>query len=151
MPGANRFAGVLESAVGSTMRPGDPGTTRLRRDWGDRLVSVRYRYTAAPPTRYTTVEIVVDAAPWKISPKRLVLVDVRSWESEIRKTVAGAGGRWEPKARAWRLRYDKAIALGLGRRLRLTAPGHAPRTSLPLPTRTSLQKPIASTKIGRDA
>ena len=69
----SRFDRVFESAVGSTLRPGAPGTARLARDWGDRLVSVRYRYSETPPTRFTTVEFVVTEAERKPSPSRRVL------------------------------------------------------------------------------
>lgn len=103
-----QFDRVFESVVGSTLRPGAPGTARLARDWGERLVSVRYRYSESPPMRFTTVEFVVAAADWKPSPTRQVLVDVKSWESELRGKVQAAGGQWMPKAMRWRLRYDKA-------------------------------------------
>ena len=150
MPGASRFAGVFETAVGSTMRPGDPGTAKLVRDWGDRLVSVRYRYAAFPPTRFTTVELVVDAAPWKPSAGRSVLVEVRSWESDLRKKVAEAGGRWEARAGRWRIRYDRAAALGLADRVQLTIT-RTRRTSTAVGTRDSLPKPNSRGKIGRGA
>ena len=150
MPGANRFTGVFETAVGSTMRPGDPGTAKLVRDWRDRLVSVRYRYAAFPPTRYTTVELVVDAAPWKPAPGRSVLVEVKSWESDLRKKVSEAGGRWEARAGRWRIRYDKAAALGLANRVQLTIT-RARKTSTAVGTNISLPKPKARGKLGRGA
>ncbi|MEO8054618.1 MAG: hypothetical protein ABI768_05665 [Acidobacteriota bacterium] len=150
MPGPNRFAGVFGTIVGSTMRPGNPGTTKLTRDWGDQLVSVRYRYAASPPMRFTTAEIVVDAAPWKPAPSRSVLVEVKSWESDLRKKVAEAGGRWEAKAGRWRIRYDKAASLGLADRVQLTT-NRTPRISTAVGTRISLPKPKSRRKIGRGA
>jgi hypothetical protein len=95
-----RFDRVFESVVGSTLRPGAPGTARLARDWDDRLVSVRYRYSDSPPMRFTTVELVVSAAPWKPSKARQILVEVKSWEPELRAKVQAAGGQWVPRARS---------------------------------------------------
>jgi hypothetical protein len=132
-----RFAGAIDSVVGSTMRPGVPGTKRPVRDWGDRLVAVRYRYTDDPPTRFTTIEVVVAVAPWRLSPARLVLVEVKSWESELREKVKAAGGRWVPKAARWRMRYDRALALGLNERVSFLVP-HASKTSTDTEIQTSL-------------
>ncbi|HQQ75851.1 MAG TPA: hypothetical protein PLB01_00730 [Thermoanaerobaculia bacterium] len=155
MPGGNRFAGVFDTAVGSTMRPGDPGTAKLTRDWGERLVSVRYRYAADPPMRFTTIEIVVDAAPWKPSPARPVLVEVRSWESALRKRIVEAGGQWDARAGRWRIRYDKVLALDLGARVQLTkkARGRTRRSKISTPegTPTSLPKPKPPRNVGRGA
>jgi hypothetical protein len=117
-----RFDRVFESVVGTTMRPGASGTGKLVRDWGDRLVSVRYRYSDSPPTRFTTVELVVAVAPWKPSRARNVLVEVKSWERELREKVQAAGGRWQPRSSRWRVRYDRAIALGLQDRVSFLAP-----------------------------
>jgi hypothetical protein len=132
-----RFDQVFDSAVGSTLRPGAPGTARLARDWGDRLVSVRYRYSDSPPTRFTTVELVVAAGPWKPSKSRQVLVDVKSWEPELRAKVQAAGGRWVPDAMRWQMRHDRATALGLGERMSFLVP-HASKTSTDVGTRKSL-------------
>jgi hypothetical protein len=132
-----RFERVFESVVGSTLRPGAPGTARLARDWGDRLVSVRYRYSDSPPTRFTTVELVVAAAEWKPSPSRQVLVDVKSWESDLRERVQAAGGKWVPKAMRWRIRHDKAKALGLSDRVSFLVP-HASKTFTDVGTRKPL-------------
>jgi hypothetical protein len=101
-----QFDKAFDSVVGSTMRPGTRGTAKLVRNYGDRLISVRYRYSDTPPTRFTTVEIVVATAPWKVSPRRNVHVDVKSWEADLREKIRAAGGRWVPKAMRWRMRYD---------------------------------------------
>jgi len=138
----NRPAPVFESVVGSTMRPGDRGTAKLARDWGDRLVTVRYRYSNSPAMRFTTVELVVASAPWTPSRKRSVLVEVRSWERDLRQKIRAAGGRFVLKAMRWRIRYDKAIALGLEDRVSFLVP-HAPNASP-----ASQATPKSSTAIG---
>jgi hypothetical protein len=120
--GKSQLAPVFDSVVGSTMRPGDRGTAKLVRDWGERLVTVRYRYTDSPPTRFTTIELVVASASWAPTASRSVLVEVRSWEGDLREKIRAAGGRFVLKAMRWRIRYDKAIALGLKDRVSFLVP-----------------------------
>ena len=55
--------------IGKTVKPGKPGSARWIRRFGDRLISVRYRYDRARSMRYTTVELVVDTCPW--TPRKL--------------------------------------------------------------------------------
>lgn len=50
--------------VGSTLKPGAPGTRKLTQRYGDRLVAVRYRYDKPSQRRYTTVELIEDSQPW---------------------------------------------------------------------------------------
>lgn len=47
-----------------TLKPGDPGTEKLVRRFGERLISVRYRGNPSRRVRSTTVEIVVDEGFW---------------------------------------------------------------------------------------
>ena len=144
-----RFDRILDSAVGCTMRPGTRGTAKLLRNWGDRLISVRYRYCDAPPTRFTTVEIVVATAPWKVSPRRSVHVDVKSWESDLRDRIRAAGGRWVPEATRWRMRYDRALALGIDpNRIAFLGP-HTPKMSTDLETEKSLPAQTSGRKPGK--
>jgi hypothetical protein len=44
--------------------PGQNGTKKLVKQYGEKLVCVRYRYDAARKKRYKTVELIVDEAPW---------------------------------------------------------------------------------------
>ncbi len=144
-----RFDGVFDSVVGSTMRPGTRGTKKLVRDWDDRLITVRYRYAGTPPTRFTTVELVVAAAPWKVSPRRNVHVAVKSWESDLREKIRAAGGRWVPKATRWRMRYDRAIALGIeANRISFLGP-HTPKMSTDLETEISLPAQTSGRTAGK--
>jgi hypothetical protein len=146
-------APVFESVVGSTMRPGDRGTAKLLRDWGDRLVTVRYRYSNSPPTRFTTIELVVASATWTPTASRSVIVEVRSWEGELREKIRAAGGRFVLKAMRWRIRYDKAIALGLKDRVSFLVP-HAsptPRFSTHAGTRKSPSAQTSTRLKGKSA
>jgi len=38
-------------------------------------------------------------------------------EAAIRDQVKQAGGTWNPERRAWQVRYDSVLALGLSRRI----------------------------------
>lgn len=107
-----------------TLHPGDRGTRKLLKRHGDDLVCVRYRYDAAGQTRLTTVELVVDRAPLKrprrLPPSAVVSVKAEAWEKPLHERLKKAGARWDPALRLWRMRYDTAFALGLGRRIQRT-------------------------------
>lgn len=47
-----------------TLRPGDAGTKRLVKKFGERLVAVRYRGNPSRRVCTTTIEIVVDEGFW---------------------------------------------------------------------------------------
>lgn len=47
-----------------TLRPGDPGTEKFVKRFGERLIAVRYRGNPSRRVRSTTVEIVVDEGFW---------------------------------------------------------------------------------------
>jgi hypothetical protein len=129
----NAFA-RSEWPVGSRMKPGDKGTRKLLREYGQRLICVRYRYDERTARRLTTVEIAVREAPWKPRPFRLVFVEVLGWEYRLRDSVRHAGGRWDPARRLWHLRYDRAMKLGLADRIR----------SKPLVRKPSPQKSLSA-------
>ena len=114
----------------ATFRPGEKGTKRLLRDWGDRLVCVRYRYNASRESRLKTAEIVVSEASWKRRGSREVVVEVRSWEKELRDAIVRAGGRWDSNRRMWVVEKEKIARLGLeGRARTLGAARPSPRVS----------------------
>lgn len=110
-------------AVGSCLKPGRKGTLKLLREFGARLVCVRYRYDERRRMRMKTVELVVDEAPWIPGSARRVFVDVRYEETGLRERMRNAGGRWSPEKRLWEIRYDRAVKLGLSRRIRIDASG----------------------------
>jgi len=47
-----------------TLIPGRNGTKKLLRQYGDRLLRVRYRYDSATGRRQKTVELLVEDVPW---------------------------------------------------------------------------------------
>lgn len=115
--------------VGKTVKPGKPGSARWVRRFGDRLISVRYRYDHARSMRYTTVELVVDTCSWTpgvsfprgagpdgLTPE-VVFVYVSYNEKALREQVKAAGGRWDKHLRAWELRFEHVARLGLKHRI----------------------------------
>lgn len=112
------------SKVTRTVRPGKPGTLKYVRRFGDLLVCVRYRYDEKRGLRFTTAEIVVDERPWQggvhmdlsqahVEAPESVLVRVGFHETLLRARVRGAGGRWDPKWKAWELPLEVVKRMGL--------------------------------------
>src|SRR5204862_4097892 len=93
------------------------------------------RYDPDRQTRYTTVELVVDACPWRpgtrlalrtdeydLTPES-VFVRVSYTEPELRARVKAAGGRWHPERKAWELPFTEVARLGIRARIQfLTDP-----------------------------
>jgi hypothetical protein len=102
--------------VVSTFRPGEKGTKRLLRDWGARLVCVRYRYNAQRKMRVKTAEIVVEEVPWSRRADAAHGIEIRSWEGRLREAIVAAGGRWDRELRVWVLTKGMVDRLGLTRR-----------------------------------
>ena len=125
--------------VTTTLEPGDRGTARLLRRYGERLVCVRYRFDPARKKNVTTVELVVDERdapegyhplnPRRPEPKQQVLVRVDFYETELRVRVKGANGRWDPERRGWVLPIATVREMGLEDRImqkHVPRSGHAP-------------------------
>jgi len=110
-----------------TIPPGQPGTQRFRRKYGECLVLVRYRYDPVRQRRLTTIELIVDEAPFQprrpvdreIFPNsnRHVHVRVACGERDLRQKVKEAGGRWDSAKKLWKMRFIKAVRLGLKDRI----------------------------------
>lgn len=107
--------------IKATMKPGQNGTKRFLREYGDQLICVRYRYDKHRQKRITTVELVVDEQDWVpgvIFPRdRLVNVRIGYGEKELREKVKQSGGYWDAERKAWRLAFNRVLALGLERRI----------------------------------
>lgn len=99
--------------------PGQKGTEQLVEQHGDRLLCLRYRYGAARKRRIKTVEQVVAESDWepRFAPDEIVALRVPYADLAIRKRAKQAGGAWNPDRAVWQLRYDRAVALGLVRRI----------------------------------
>ena len=111
-----------------TIRPGQPGSARFMKHWGEQLVTVRYRRDAATGALFTTIEIIVDQRETPPDGVRLthhhaarrntvVAVRIDYREHALRRHAKDNGARWSPQLRVWLMRYDTAVVLGLHRRV----------------------------------
>ncbi len=115
--------------IRTCLKPGQKGTKKWSILYGDRLVSVRYRYDAEKKRRYTTVEVIVEEGAWQPSAPKTdssgttrnmtdrLGIRVAVYELEIRKQVKSAGGIWRPRQQLWELPYGRILALGLEKRI----------------------------------
>ena len=108
--------------VKATYRPGQKGTQKLTRKYGDKLVCVRYRYDAFQQKRYKTIEIIIDESHWSPPPphpheeERLVkthtdfihrnfnekaAIKIGWHEKELQQRVKAIGGTWSPEEKLW--------------------------------------------------
>ena len=104
------------------LKPGQKGTKQLLAQYGDRLICVRYRYDVQRKKRLKTVELLVAERDWdpprpRFAHDQLVGLRVAFADAAVRERVKQAGGTWDPERRVWQLRYDRAAALGLTRRI----------------------------------
>ena len=103
--------------VGQTLRPGQDGTRKLSRRFGEKLLLVRYRYDAARQMRLTTVELLVDQSPWIPPADQIVYVKVGWTETDLRKQLKETGARWNKVLRRWETTREIARKLGVENRL----------------------------------
>lgn len=110
----------------TTLRPGQKGTKRLAKKYGDRLVCVRYKYDEQTGRRFTTVELIEEGtdrqpdplvvkrqAPQAAAPVPHQLgIRVEYWETDVREKVKAAGGIWRPRQKVWEMQYKDVVALG---------------------------------------
>lgn len=111
------------------LKPGQTGTKHLVEQYGDQLICVRYRYDKVKRKRYKTIELIIDEQAWlegyrmpphvvpRHEPIGPVLVKINYHEVKLRNAAKEAGGQWCPKEIAWKLPYDRVIALGLDQRI----------------------------------
>jgi hypothetical protein len=97
-----------------TLKPGQDGTKRLMKKYGDALVCVRLRYDETAGKKFKTVELLEEQADWTPPPPRFapdILVPLRIAASDLalRAKVKAVGGRWVPEKQLWYVRYG-AIA-----------------------------------------
>ena len=94
------------------LSPGKKGTKRLVAKQGDALFCVRYRYDRQSRTRLKTVELIIEKKPWRPSSNRfqdetLVPVHIEFNNKTIREKAKAAQGKWDPKARAWYIKFGE--------------------------------------------
>lgn len=47
------------------LHPGQPGTKKLVKRYGDKMLCVRYRYDEDKMMKYKTIEIIIDEKSWQ--------------------------------------------------------------------------------------
>jgi hypothetical protein len=103
--------------VTKKLLPGQPGTLKLARRYGDKLLCVRYRLDAQQRQRYTTVELVIDRGPASRRRDRIVWVKVRFEEAALQAQIRAQGAVWDRETKLWRMPYQAAAKLGLKARI----------------------------------
>ena len=105
-----------------TLRPGQNGTKKLVRKYGERLIAVRYRYDPVALRRLKTVELIEEDLPWEPPPPPPaadveVLLNIGWRESGLQIAIRDAGGKWLHGRKLWQLSYRLAEAMGLRDRI----------------------------------
>ena len=103
--------------VAKKLLPGQPGSLKLTRKYGEALVCVRYRHDAQGLSRYTTVELIVEQVPVVPRIDRVVGVRVHYAEAALQGTVKANGAKWDSAAKLWRMPHRAAVKLGLQSRI----------------------------------
>jgi len=118
--------------IRTVRKPGEPGTQKLVERYGDKLVSVRYRYDPARGKRYKTVELIIAEEDWRppaeTEPSALtqppaaertarVAVRIRYNERDLQQRVRSIGGLWDPRRKLWYAPAEAVKRLGLGDRI----------------------------------
>lgn len=84
-----------------TLKPGQRGTKALLKEYGHRLMCVRYRHDREHHKRYKTVELIVDEADWVEEGALANALMIRELaareETGLREQVKAKGGRWNPE------------------------------------------------------
>jgi hypothetical protein len=111
-----------------TLAPGQPGTLKLIREHGETLVCVRYRMDQERRRRYTTVELIVEAAPLRehrAADRKIYAVRTRPEEKHLRAALQAMGAKWNSAQRHWITSARVVRMLDLQDRARLQTPSPA--------------------------
>ena len=103
------------------LRPGDPGTKKYVKTYGNDLVCIRYRYDEEKQIRYTTVELIIESGPMKNriekeatkSPLGYVFLKISPDEDALIEQVKLFGAVWNDKVRLWEMEYNTVLELNL--------------------------------------
>ena len=107
-----------------TRQPGQDGTKKLLKRFGERLVCVRYRYDAARSLRHKTVELIVESVAWRPRPRHLrrrdddiVAVRIAWQEADLRERAKRLGAVWRPAQKLWEMHWGDVKRLELQERV----------------------------------
>jgi hypothetical protein len=103
------------------LKPGQRGTKSLTKQYGDKLVCVRYRDDEKTGKRYTTVELIVAEEAWQppviVKADDLVCLKIASDEKELREKIKDAGATWSKSRKLWKLPYKIVCQMKLEKRI----------------------------------
>lgn len=117
--------------VRTVRKPGEPGTQRLVAKYGDRLVTVRYRYDPLKRKRFKTVELIIAEEDWEPpelsresnaeKPEQretpLVAVRIQYAEKDIQRQIKAIGGTWDSIKKLWYAPEEYVNRIGLTKRI----------------------------------
>ncbi len=107
-----------------TIAPGQKGSIKFLKEWGEQLVTVRYRKSPETTQILTTIEIVVDRHPMAEpdthirgllthNNKQPVALKIYYQEEELRRRGKQAGALWSKQLKLWITKREIAVSLGL--------------------------------------
>ena len=105
-----------------TIFPGQAGSKKWQKLYGDKLLCVRYKYDEQNKKRITTIELIADEQDWQPSssfiPKnKIVQLRINYGEVDLARKVKSMGGKWNKIKKVWELSYGYAQTLGLAKRI----------------------------------
>lgn len=117
--------------IRTVRKPGEPGTQKLVSKYGDRLVSVRYRYDPTKGKRYKTVELIIAEEDWRPpetivpeetpKPQRpttpIVPIRIHYTERDLQRQLKAIGGTWDPGKKLWYAPEEYIRRIGLSKRI----------------------------------
>lgn len=118
------------------LKPGQKGTRKLQALYGEDLVCVRYRYDAETGLRIKTAEIIVERKPWTppalhFTAQQIVPVRIGIEDKAFQAMAKAASGKWDAKAKVWRIPYGKIKGSDLEKHIVLDAfPAEKPNKSI---------------------
>jgi hypothetical protein len=126
---------LAETRVGKTLQPGQGGTIKLQRRFGESLLQVRYRYDWTGLFRYTTVELLVDVSPVTRAASLDTLFTLRlsPAESTLLQEAHRHGAEWHEDLLCWILPGRAIQALDLAHRAESTTQRHRLRRKHRMP------------------
>ena len=113
----------MASVTTKTMLPGQYGTKRLMKKYGDKLLAVRYRLDKEQKKKLKTVEIITNEWDYKENrrnstpPNKIVHLYIEYGEKDLGLIIRYAGGFWNKEEKYWELPYGMAVQLGLEERI----------------------------------
>jgi hypothetical protein len=105
-----------------TLDPGQPGTKKFQKEYGGKLLYVRYQYDSEKKQTVKTVEIIVEKQNWqppknKLPPNKKVYIGIKYAEIDLARMAKSLGGRWNRQKQLWELPYRQVKIPGLEERI----------------------------------